>query len=90
MDLAISLLVILAGSLGLLLLLLIRFGGKTIEPDIASDLDPILGAKDQVAVYDTYGPYIPMPSHLRTADEMVAWMMNDLPRLTADMQKPLS
>jgi hypothetical protein len=88
MDLALSLLAILAGSLGMLLLLLLWFGSSTIEPEFESSLHPILGMRDQMAIHDTQGPFIPMPEHLRTADEMVAWMTKELPRLTADIQKP--
>ena len=29
-----------------------------------------------------------MPNHLKTRDEMVAWMAKELPKLTADMQNP--
>jgi hypothetical protein len=86
-DLGISLLVILAGSVGMLLLLLVWFGGRTIEPEIESDLDPILGARDQAAIYDTHSPFIPMPPQLKTHDEMVAWMTKELPKLTADMTR---
>ncbi|KLK92038.1 hypothetical protein AA309_16580 [Microvirga vignae] len=86
-NLAISLLAILAGSLGMLLLLIVWFGGRTIEPELESGLDPIRGEKDQAAIYDTHGPFIPMPDHLRTADEMIAWMTQELPKITADPPK---
>jgi len=89
-NLAISMLAILAGALGMLLLLLTWFGSRAIEPEFESDLHPILGLRDQAAIYDTQGPFIPMPEHLRTADEMVDWMTKELPRLTADIQKPLN
>lgn len=51
-------------------------------------VDPITGVKDQVVIYDTAGPLIAMPSHLKTRDEMVSWMTTELPKLTAEMQKP--
>lgn len=53
-----------------------------------SAIDPILGARDQVAVHDTPGPFIPMPDHLKTRNEMVAWMTQELPRLTSGMSSP--
>jgi hypothetical protein len=46
-------------------------------------IDPICGAKDRVAIYDTPGLLIPMPDDLRTHEEMVAWMRDELPKLTA-------
>jgi hypothetical protein len=50
-------------------------------------LDPILGRRDRIAIYDSGGSFIPMPSHLKTNDEMVAWMTTELPKLTADPPK---
>jgi hypothetical protein len=47
-------------------------------------LDPITGPKDRIAIYDTEGPFIPMPESLRTREEMVAWMTRELPKLTAE------
>jgi hypothetical protein len=48
-------------------------------------LDPILGAQDRVEIHESNGPFIPMPDHLKTHDEMVAWMTKELPKLTADL-----
>ncbi len=89
-DLAIALLAAGAGFLGMLFLLLLWFGERTtssfdLSPDV---LDPILGARDRVAIYDVGGPFIPMPGHLNTRDEMVRWMAEDLPKLTAELPKP--
>ncbi len=87
-DLAISLLVVLAGAVGMLLLLLTWFGGRTITPEIEDDLDPILGARDPMAIYESHGPFIPMPGHLKTRDQMVEWMIKELPKLTAEIANP--
>ena len=87
-DLVISLLAIVLGTLGMLLLLLMGFGGMTIEPELESAVGPILDPKDHATIYDIDGPFIPIPDHLKTADEMVAWMTRDMPRLTAEAQKP--
>ena len=87
-DLAISVLVVLAGAIGMLLLLLVWFGGRTIVPEFEVDLDPINGPRDPVAIYESHGPFIPMPEHLKTHDQMIAWMTQELPRLTADMTNP--
>jgi hypothetical protein len=46
-------------------------------------IDPIRGAKDRVAIYDTPSLLIPMPDDLRTHEEIVAWMRDELPKLTA-------
>src|SRR4051794_28708075 len=45
--------------------------------------DPILGPKDRIAVYGSRELLIPMPDHLKTHHEMVAWMTKELPKLTA-------
>jgi len=47
-------------------------------------VDPITGARDRLAIYDSGDSFIAMPNHLKTRDEMVAWMTQELPRLTAD------
>ena len=75
---------------GMLLLLVTWFGGRTITPEFEDDLDPINGARDPVAIYESHGPFIPMPEHLKTHDQMIAWMTQELPRLTADMSNPRS
>jgi hypothetical protein len=61
------------------------FQRATLVPGgIPSGLDPIMGKRDPVAIHDTYGPYIPMPSDRKTREEMVAWMITELPKLTTD------
>ncbi len=87
-DLAISLLVVLAGAVGMLFLLLTWFGSRSITPEIEDDLDPILGARDPTAIYESHGPFIPMPAHLKTSDQMVEWMTKELPKLTAEIANP--
>jgi hypothetical protein len=49
-------------------------------------VDPIISPGLRIKVYDSGGPFIPMPNHLKTRDEMVAWMTKELPKLTTDMQ----
>ena len=61
--------------------------GRTTDPTITSPVDPILGAKDQPAIHDLDTSFIPMPDHLRTNDEVVAWLTKDLPKLTAGPTK---
>jgi hypothetical protein len=85
MDLTIALLSALAGFVCVLWLLLLWVGdgaGSAIAPGLD---DPITGPRDRIAIYESYGPYIPMPDHLKTADEMVDWMTKELPKLTADL-----
>jgi hypothetical protein len=53
----------------------------------ARPIDPIVGPKTPMAIHDTGGPFIFMPEGIRTREEMVTWMTNDLPRLTADRSK---
>jgi hypothetical protein len=87
-DLAVSLLVVLAGAMGMLLLLITWFGSRSITPEIDDDLHPILGARDPVAIYESLGPFIPMPDDLKTNAQMVDWMTKELPKLTADIANP--
>ena len=87
-DLAISLLVVLAGAVGMLLLLVTWFGSRSLTPEIEDDLDPILGARDPMAIYESHGPFIPMPAHLKTSDQMVDWMTKELPKLTSEIANP--
>ena len=88
-DLAIGLLAALAGFTAAIWLLLLWVGERTTASfDTAPDrLDPILGARDPMAIYDQ-GPFIPMPEHLKSRDEIVAWMTTDLPRLLAETPRP--
>jgi hypothetical protein len=86
---AVSLLVILAGSIGMLLLLHTWFGSGAMTPDHEDELDLAFGSGDPAAIRDTHDPFIRMPDHLKTTDEMVAWMTQELPKLTAGIQKPL-
>jgi hypothetical protein len=51
-------------------------------------VDPITGPRNRVDAYDTGGSFIPMPNHLKTRDEMVAWMTNELPKLMTEIPKP--
>jgi hypothetical protein len=78
-----SLLFIAAGFLGMLLLLISWFGGTMIEPELETSLDPILGMPDQPAIHASQDSFVPMPSHLTTHDEMVAWMTGEMPKLVA-------
>jgi hypothetical protein len=48
-------------------------------------IDPFVSPILWIEVYDSSGPFIPMPNHLKTCDEMVAWMTKELPKITAKM-----
>jgi hypothetical protein len=85
-DLTITVLGILAVFFGVLWLLLLWFGDSHANPVIPGEDDPILGPRDQVAVYESHGPFIPMPKNLTTQAEMVAWMTEELPKLTAGLK----
>ncbi len=60
---------------------------RTTNPTIVSPVDPILGPKDQAAIHDIDTSFIPMPDHLRTNEEVVAWLTKDLPELTAELAR---
>lgn len=53
----------------------------------SSPVDPILGVRDQVAIYDSTGLLIPMPEHLKTHEEMVAWMTGEMPKLAKELTR---
>lgn len=61
-----------------------------------SGVDPILGARDRVAVYRPSDPFIrphrdvlvPVPDHLTTSEEMVAWMTKEMPRIVETAARP--
>ncbi len=86
MDLAVCLLMNFLGGAAALLLPL-WFSGRTIDPKIESPLDPILGRRDQAAIHDTVGPFIPMPNDLQTKDEIVAWLTQELPKRTSELSR---
>ena len=88
-DLAIGILAAVAGFTAAIWLLLLWVGDRASASfQLAPDrLDPILGVRDPMAIYD-HGPFIPMPEHLKTRDEMVAWMTKDLPKLLAETPGP--
>jgi hypothetical protein len=69
-------------------LLLFWVGDGLANPVMPYAADPIIGPRDQVATYESHDEFIPMPERLRTQDEMVAWMTEELPRLTAASPRP--
>jgi hypothetical protein len=86
-DMAIALLASIAGFITALWLLLLWIGESAAGSEAEHVLHPILGARDQMAMHESYGSFIPMPDHLKTNDEMIAWMTEELPKLTADAAK---
>jgi hypothetical protein len=54
-----------------------------------SGVDPIPSARDRVAVYRPSAPliqphpgvFVPMPDHLTTHQEIVAWMTKEIPKV---------
>jgi hypothetical protein len=90
MELELILMTVLAGFAGLIGLHFMwighRFPARRRISHIA--IDPLAGSQDYLAVYGPGGLFIPMPNHLKTRDEMVTWMTQELPKLTADMLNP--
>jgi hypothetical protein len=84
-----SILVLLVlGWIGALALLFLWTFSQLLRPDrVHSAVDPITGARDRRAVYRPSGPLIqphpnvlvPIPDHLTTQEEMVAWMTKEMP-----------
>jgi hypothetical protein len=88
-DLIVALLAALAGFMSAIWLLLLWIGDRAAtafgrSPD---RLDPILGPRDRIVICNSEGPFIPMPDNLRTSGEIVAWMTQELPKLTAEKPK---
>jgi len=88
LDLIIAVLAAVSGLLAMLWLLLLWVGDGLANPVVPHADDPITGPIDPVAIHDSHGPFIPMPERLRTRDEMVAWMTEELPKLTAASPRP--
>ena len=80
-DLAIGLLCALIGFVGSVWLLLVAFGGDMEDP-VEPFADDAFSRTDE-AGSDPSIPFIPMPGHLRTREEMVHWLTAELPKLTA-------
>jgi hypothetical protein len=83
-------LLLLLGWATILLLALLWTMSRLLRPDHPpSGVDPILGARDRVAVYRPSAPSIQphpsvlvrMPDDLRTNEEMVAWMTQEMPKV---------
>lgn len=77
----------LSGAIGLYLMW-ISHGFPTPRRGEHTAVDPISGGTDCIKVYGPDSGFIPMPNHLTTRDEMVAWMTKELPKLTADLANP--
>ena len=78
-DVTILLLAPVAGFFTALWLLLLWLGDGSASKT-AFDPDANLSAPDPEASDETDGPFIPMPAHLTTRDEMVGWMIKELPK----------
>jgi hypothetical protein len=83
----ISVLAALSGFMMALWLLLLWVGDGFANPVVPYAPDPIIERGDRVAIDEADEPFIPMPERLRTREEMVAWMTQELPRLTAALPK---
>ncbi len=88
-SLTLALLIALAALTAAIGLALIRLTSRIMMlPSLpAATTDAVLRAKHQTALHDPKSTFIRMPDHLKTHDEMVAWMTRDLPKLTAEMQQ---
>jgi hypothetical protein len=86
-DVTIALLAAIAGFMTTLCLLLLWLGDGSMTPETESDTYPMLDAQDET-VDGPHSPFIPMPDHLKTRDDMVAWMTKELPRLVAEKPTP--
>jgi hypothetical protein len=85
-DVELALMAALAGLAGAIGLRLMWISHRIPTPRRArhTAFDLITGARDRVAIYDSGGSFIPMPSHLKTSEEMVDWMTKELPKFTGN------
>ena len=75
----------LLAGLGAAAVFLVHFwiGRRSTDPTIISPVNRIEEAKHQAAIDDTETTFIQMPDYLRTKDEMITWLVQELPRLTS-------
>jgi hypothetical protein len=76
---------ILALYLGMLWLLLVRATARPTDHTAPSTAGLIDETPEHTPVAVDQEPFIPMPNHLTTRAEMVAWMTEELPKLTEGM-----
>jgi hypothetical protein len=86
-EIAIAVFAAFAGFTCMIWVLLLWVGDGAVDLPDERFLDPILGARDPIGIYRSDEPFIPMPTHLRTRQEMVAWMTGELPKLTEKLAK---
>jgi hypothetical protein len=86
-DVAIAVLAAFAGLTAAVWFLLLWVGDGAMDPREDHSLDPILGARHPIGIYSSEETFISMPSHLKTREEMVAWMTGELPKLTEKLVK---
>ncbi len=86
MDFSATVLLVCLGAAAIFLVPFWLSRGST-DPTITSLVGPVLGASDQAAIQDSDISLIPMPDHLTTRDEMVTWLIHDLPRLTSGLRE---
>ena len=79
-GLTLDFLSVLVGAFGMLSLLVLLFGRQAPIVPYAEPFEPEAGGNPDFQ--DADAPFVPMPSHLRTRAEMVAWMTQELPKLT--------
>lgn len=79
-GLTLDFLSIVVGALGMLSLLVLLFGRQAPVVPYAEPFDSEDDGRS--ADQDTDVPFVAMPDHLRTRAEMVAWMTQELPKLT--------
>ena len=86
MDVAVALILLILLAAGSLWLLAVWLGGRLASRWSCSSrgIDPIRGPKDRMAIHGAAEPFIEMPPHLKSHDEMVRWMTKELPKLTAE------
>jgi len=79
-DITILLLAPVAGFFAALWLLLLWLGDGGNPEGPVGYYDPAIGDAAPVGAAEPDEPFVPMPDHLKTREEMVSWMTKELPK----------
>jgi hypothetical protein len=78
-DITILLLAPVAGFFAALWLLLLWLGDGR-DAEVPVGYDPAIDDATPVGAAEPHEPFVPMPDHLKTREEMVSWMTKELPK----------
>jgi hypothetical protein len=83
MDVLVALLVLIVSLTGAFLILVHWLGQGAKGTVVHYQRRSITRPKQPIEIFEMDGSFVEMPDHLKTHDEMVAWMTRELPDLIA-------